>query len=167
MIGNKKEALLYIMDIPEDVLIEVKEYKEKRTLTQNSYFHVLVGKIAQKVQSTNTEIKNHLVADYGAYDGDIEHLILKDSVEWEKIEGIHLKPSSFVKVLDNDQLYRVFYVMKPTHVLNTAEFSRLVDGAVEEANQLGIETLLPAELERLRKEAEKREKTIQRNSKGL
>jgi hypothetical protein len=39
--------------------------------------------------------------------------------------------------------------------MDTAEMARLIDGAVQEAKALGIETDTPAELERLRKEWEK------------
>ena len=35
---------------------------------------------------------------------------------------------------------------KQTHTLNSAEMARLIAGAVQEASQLGIETLTPKEL---------------------
>jgi hypothetical protein len=41
--------------------------------------------------------------------------------------------------------------------MTTQEFSRVVDAAVEEAKELGIETLPPEELERLYATAQKHE----------
>lgn len=35
---------------------------------------------------------------------------------------------------------------KPTHTLDKAEMARLIDGVVEEAKQLGIETRTPNEI---------------------
>ena len=37
-------------------------------------------------------------------------------------------------------------VWKPTHTLDKAEMARLIDGVVEEAKQLGIETRTPNEI---------------------
>ena len=44
--------------------------------------------------------------------------------------------------------YYLFY--KQTHTLDTKEMARLIDGVVEEAKALGIETMTPSELENLK-----------------
>ena len=43
-----------------------------------------------------------------------------------------------------------YMVYKQTHTLDTAEMARLIDGAVSEAQQLGIETKTPEELDKIK-----------------
>lgn len=131
--------------------ITAKRHREKRSLNANAYFHVLVTKIAGKTGESITERKNSLIAEYGQIDRDLGTVILLDSIEWRKIDSLHLRPTSAVRVLDNGRLYRVFYVMRGSHTYDTAEMSRLIDAAVEQAKELGIETLPPNELERMKK----------------
>jgi hypothetical protein len=52
--------------------------------------------------------------------------------------------------MDNGKLYRVYIVMKGSHTYDTKQMSVLIDGTVGEAKDLGIETLPPHELERMK-----------------
>ena len=156
MIGPKTDCIKWLVDAPEGVY-KVIEHRAKRSLTQNGYFHVLVGLMAAALRTSTTELKNRLIADYGYIDDELPHVILRDDIEWLKLDGLHLKPSTHVRKLDNGKLYRVYYVMRGTHTYNSAEMSRLIDMTVEEAKAAGVETLPPAELKRLREAAERRE----------
>jgi hypothetical protein len=42
--------------------------------------------------------------------------------------------------------------MRGSHTYDSREMSRLIDGTVSEAKELGIETLSPAELERMKQQ---------------
>ena len=83
-------------------------------------------------------------------DEEITNIILDDAIDWRRIETLHLKPTTATRMMDNGRLYRVYYVMRGSHTYNTAEMSRLIDGTVSEAKALGIETLSPDELERMK-----------------
>ena len=130
--------------------ITAKRHKKKRSLNANAYFHVLVTKIAGKMGESITERKNALIAEYGQIDKHLGTVILLDSIDWRKIDSLHLRPTTAVKVLDNGKLYRVYYVMRGSHTYDTAEMSRLIDATVDQAKELGIETLIPTELERMK-----------------
>ena len=134
----------------KELSIEVKEYKEKRSLNANSYFHVLVDKIAEVQGVSHSEIHNHLIADYGYMDEEIKNVIMDADVPWERLDSIHLRPTSYTKTMDNGKLYRIYIVMRGSHTYDTKEMSRLIDGTVYEAKQLGIEVLSPNELERIK-----------------
>lgn len=136
--------------VEKDLDITLKLYKEKRSLNANAYFHLLAEKIAGVQKVTHTEIHNQLIADYGFMDEEITNIILDDAIDWRRIETLHLKPTSATRMMDNGRLYRVYYVMRGSHTYNTAEMSRLIDGTVSEAKELGIETLSPNELERMK-----------------
>lgn len=140
--------------VDKDLDVTLKLYKEKRSLNANAYFHVLVEKIAGVQKVTHTEIHNQLIADYGFMDEEITHLILDDAIDWRRIETLHLKPTSATRIMDNGRLYRIYLVMRGSHTYNTAEMARLIDGTVSEAKELGIETLTPDELERMKQQWE-------------
>lgn len=158
MVGTKKQIMNWLFDQENDTNWDIREWKPERTRSQNSYFHVLVGKIAKVLKVSNTAVKNKLIADYGFYDADIGHVIVKDSLDYLEFEQLHLKPSTHTQEMANGELYRVFYVMRGTHTYNTAEMTRILDATIEEAKQLGIETLPPEELQRMKEMSEKREK---------
>lgn len=161
MVGTKKQIMNWLFDQENDTNWDIREWKPERTRSQNSYFHVLVGKIAKVLKVSNTAVKNKLIADYGFYDADIGHVIVKDSLDYLEFEQLHLKPSTRTQEMANGELYRVFYVMRGTHTYNTAEMTRILDATIEEAKQLGIETLPPEELQRMKEMSEKREKALQ------
>ena len=129
--------------------VVAKPHREKRSLNANAYFHVLSGKIAEKLGTSLTHEKNRMIREYGQYeviDGMIPTLTAKEKYEDKMldIEGVHQKvverPGGTVKMA----------VMRGSHTYNTAEMSRLIDATVEEAKELGIETLTPDQLERMK-----------------
>lgn len=135
--------------VEKDLDVTLKLYREKRSLNANAYFHVLVEKIAGALKVTHTEIHNQLIADYGFMDSDFPSVIIDDAVDWKRIETLHLKPTTHTRVMDNGRLYRVYLVMRGSHTYNTEEMSKLIDGTVQEAKELGIETLTENELRRM------------------
>ena len=60
------------------------------------------------------------------------------------MESVHLKTIE----RSGDTVKMAF--LRGSHTYNTAEMARLIDGTVDEAKALGIETLTPAELERMK-----------------
>ncbi len=138
-----------IEDIKDQKLeITAQRYRKKRSLDANAYFHLLVGKIAAALHTSNTEIKNHLIRDYGQYeyinDRIPTYLVAPEYVdEMLKREDIHFKPEGY----EGDRARLA--VMRGSHTYNTKEMSILIDATVEEAKALGIETMPPEELRRL------------------
>lgn len=140
----------------KDLSIDFKQYKEHRSLSANAYFYVLVGKIAEKTGRTITYIHNMLISDYGQYEmqeigGKMQVMvvILSDDIDAMELSTLHLQTTTAVRELDNGNLYRVYRVMRGSHTYNTAEMSRLIDGTVQEARELGIETLTPDAIARM------------------
>lgn len=133
----------------KDLTLEVKQFREGRSLTANAYFHVLVDKIAKAMKISEVESKNQMLARYGQLDSYVKTIILDDEIEWQKLTSIHLRPTAHTKVMENGRLYRVYLVIRGSHTYDAAEMGQLIDGTVEEAKALGIETMTPAELERM------------------
>lgn len=150
--SSGSEELQKISEYPK-LSVKIGRYTEKRSLSANAYFHVLVNRIATILSAPLTEVKNRLIREYGAFeyiDGQIPTFRLKAQYEDAILnrEDMHVKPIS--RETDDGVEWVRFAFMRGSHTYNTAEMSRLIDGAVEEAKELGIETLPPAEIERMK-----------------
>jgi hypothetical protein len=129
----------------DDLSVEMKKYREKRSLDANAYFHVLVGKIADTLTISKAKAKNMLICRYGQPqllpDGSI--MIYKTNAPeefmWEQ-EAVHAIP---VRYEDKATFYKIY---RGSHTYDTKEMSLLIDGTVADAKELGIETMTPAEL---------------------
>ena len=142
------------IELPEGLLdITAEKHRKKRSLNANSYFHVLVQKIASAIGASNTEVKNRLIRDYGAFDyidGSIPTIRMNAVFEDDmlKREDMHFKPIGREWANDREQV--IFALMRGSHTYDTEEMARLIDGTVSEAKELGIETITPEQIERMK-----------------
>lgn len=132
--------------------IIVKKHRKKRSLDANAYFHVIVGKIADKLGISKTRCKNILIGRYGQQDflEEGQPVILKTNIDVDKMleqEFLHCVPFATKKEKGTDVVY--YKVFRGSHTYNTKEMSILIDGTVQEAKDLGIETIPPNQLERM------------------
>lgn len=136
--------------------VEIKQHRNRRSLSANAYFHVLVNKIAQVLKAPDEEIKTRLVVDYGviAKDGEGQTIGFKLPASVD-VDMIYKYTRLFDQRTENGKLFNCYIVYKPSHEMDTAEMARLIDGTIEEAKALGIETDTPETLARLREEWEK------------
>lgn len=134
----------------KNLRLMVKVWRRKRSLNANAYFHLLAGRLAEKLGTSHASIHNLMIARYGQVDMDVKTIILRDDVEYLELEHLHLRPTDATRVMDNGELYRVFFVMRGSHTYDTKEMARLIDGTVDECKEQGIETLPPDEIERMK-----------------
>lgn len=131
--------------------IEIKRHREKRSLSANAYFHVLVNKIAECQGIGEDEVKTQLVLEYGALakdaDGNTVGFKLPATVD---VRTLYRYAKWFDTRMENGVKFDCYIVYKATHTLDSKEMSRLIDGTVYTAKELGIETLPPEELARLK-----------------
>ncbi len=149
--GNPLAKLEALKDVQLD--IEIRKHRARRSLSANAYFHVLVNKIAAETGESDDAVKVRLVLDYGTIDRD------KDG----KLVGFKLPqavdPSKYwpyVKYVEtreeNGKLFNCYLFYKHTSDMDTKEMARLIDGAISEARELGIETDTPEQLARFKEE---------------
>ncbi len=136
----------------KDIRLKAVRWREKRSLNANAYFHVLKDKIAEKTAQSATEAHNQLIADYGqleVIDGQLMPIIIRDDIDWRRLEGLHVRPTGNRKVLDDGKMYQVYLVMRGSHTYDSAEMASLIEGTISEAQALGIDTVTPEEKERM------------------
>ncbi len=143
MIGKPKDLIVYLATRDDDKEYEVKEHKQKRSLDANAYYWVLVNKIAEALNQKKEYIHREMLRFYSETysvllpaEQDITGLIKYYDVESTIKRG--------------DKLFKVYKAYLPSSEMNTKQMSKLIDGVVSEAKQLGIETLTPNEIEELK-----------------
>lgn len=123
----------------------IQEHKEKRSKNANDYSWVLQDKIAKVLGRRVDDIHNEMVLQYGV----IETYSIK-KIAWESAKRLF----DYYKVLGessiNDTEFIHIRVGLGTHTYNTKEMSKFLDGVVQEAKDLGIETKTPKELAELK-----------------
>lgn len=136
-----------------DISVEIKKYREIRSKSANAYFHVLVNKIAAERGGKDDDVKRELVLDYGAIARDADGLTvgfkLPASVD---VDTIYPYVKCFDTRTENGKVFNCYLVYKQTHFMDSKEMARLIDGAIEAAKELGIETDTPEQLAQFKKE---------------
>lgn len=143
------------LDLTKDYEVKIKEIKRRRSLNANAYYFKLVTDCAYQKSIGVTEYHNDNLANLGIpwLDEDDNRLwfLQKDTDWWRKQKETHFCPTDQTE--DRKGVtYRWFYLLKPSHLFNTKEMSMLIDGIVQDAKSLGIETLTPDEIERLKQQ---------------
>lgn len=121
--------------------VEVKRYREKRSLDANAYFWVLVGQIADKIHSDNESVYLDLLGRYGVY----THIVVKPNVV-DKVKAEWRAVKELGEVNINGKKGIQLQCFFGSHTYDTKEMSRLIEGAVYEAKELGIDTRTPEEI---------------------
>ena len=144
MTGKAKDIINWLFNQDKDKIYEIKEYKEKRSLNANNYAWKLITEIGNKLLKSKEEVYLQMLKDYG----QSEIVSILSSIDpigyfkyYEEIGTSVLNGKEFTH-------YKIF---KGTSEYNTKEMSIFIDGVVEEAKQLDIETKTPEDIERLKR----------------
>ena len=143
MIGNPQEIIQWLFDQDKNKKFEVKEYHKKRSLNANAYAWALIGKIADVLRNSKDEIYLEMLKKYGQ--SEIVSVLSDINVTgyfkyFEEIATVKLQGKNFTH-------YKVF---KGTSEYNTAEMAIFIDGVISEADELGIDTLPPDEVKKIK-----------------
>lgn len=142
-VGTPRQIQAVMWDLPEDKRYELREFKEKRTAKENSYFHRLVGLLAKGEEVSFAEKKNELIRYYGNNElirdeeGKPEYKILPDDDSWKKDEIYHYYPTSYTDEFRGIKV-RAFVMLKGTSTYNTAEMAELIKCTRNECEGCGI-----------------------------
>ena len=115
-------------------------------MNANSYFHLLVHKIAEILKMGNDECKKKLNLEYGTpLRIDDQTLFAFKVPKNAKVSEVVKYPKWVKSTIENGKEYDVYMVYKETHTLTVKEMTRLIEGTIYEATELGIETITPEE----------------------
>lgn len=146
---DRQEAINWLKSLDvhadDEIVIELKKKRQRRSLSANAYFWQLVNKVAVKLNSSDQDVYRNLVKDFGVS----TTLRVRDEAKEAFIRAWTAgKDSSgwFVEDLGHE----VVRAYSGTSTYSTKEMSRIIDGLVEECKALNIETMTPDELAHLK-----------------
>ena len=132
-------------------VVEVKQYRKKRSLDANAYCWALIGKLAEKTGYKKSEIYRNAIREIG---GNSETVCVQDKAVdklcrgWQH-NGEGWQTETSKSKLDGCTNVTLYY---GSSVYDTEQMSRLIDSIIEDCKAIGIETMTPQELEVLKQE---------------
>ena len=135
----------------EKLTLRLGKFKKKRSLDANAYFHLLCNQIARKLSMSDDEAKRWLVVQYGTLardeDGKLIGAMLPAGTD---VHRFYPYAREYKTEWMDGKEYTCYLFYERTRDLDTAQMSQLIDGTVQEAKCLGIETLTPKQLSLLK-----------------
>ncbi len=137
----------------EKLIIIVKKFKKKRSLDANAYCWAIMTEIANHpdIKSSKEEVYEEMLQKYGYLYQDEEGYI----VGTYKVDTDISKVPGHWKFYKSNGKFNSYLMIKGSSEYDTSEMAHFIDMVVQEAKELGIETLTPAELERMKVEWQK------------
>lgn len=125
--------------------IEVKPYRERRSLDANAYCWVLIDKIAEETGYTKEEIYRETIKNIG---GNSEIVCVKNEAvdrlcEGWRRNGIGWQTEAFESKISGCTNVILYY---GSSVYDSAQMSRLLDLIIQDCRELGIPTETPAKI---------------------
>lgn len=143
-INEKDKALeeLHAIKELERLKIDVVKYRHKRSLDANAYFWQLCDKIAKRLGSDKWTIYLLQLSKYGVF---VDVSVIREALPMLERE---FRNTEILREMEwkgkAGYLVRCYYGSSD---YDSKEMSELIEGTVNEAKELGIETLTPDELE--------------------
>lgn len=127
--------------------VSIKKHREKRSLNANAYLWTLLQKIAEKIHSTKDDVYLEMLKRYSR---SFTHIIVKEKAI-DKLKEQYRTVVDLGEITVGNMTGHQLQVYFGSSTFDTKEMSVLLDGVVSECKELGIETLPPAEIERMEK----------------
>ena len=139
------------LDDEKEYILTVKEHKQKRSLNANSYAWTLMDKLAEKLRISKTDIYRSYIKEIGGNNSlvCVQDKALDDLINTWSAHGTGWLAEPEKSKLDGCTNVRLYY---GSSVYDTAQMSRLIELIVADCKTYGIETLTPAEIERMNAE---------------
>ena len=127
----------------EKLSIEVKIFRQKRSLNANNYAWCLISEMGNVLRMSKEDVYLLMLKRYGQSEliSVLAHIPIKDYVKYCEEAG---------ESTLNGKLFKHYKVFKGSSEFDTREMSIFIDGVVSEAKELGIQTETPSEIARMK-----------------
>lgn len=140
---DKILPLIFRLDKDTIYDIKIKKHREKRSLDQNAYCWKLINEIGNVLRKSKEEVYLQMLKDYG----QSEIISILSSIN----------PKGYFKYYEivgngivNNKEFTHYKIFKGSSEFDSKEMSIFIDGVIQEAKQLGIQTLTPKQLAELK-----------------
>jgi hypothetical protein len=123
---------------------ELKEHREKRSLDANAALWKLLSMMAEVLHTTKDELYIEMLGRYGVF----THVVVKPSaVEMFKQEYRLCKDLGEVTINGKTGIQLQCYFGSSSY--DTAQFSKLLDGVIQDGKEIGVELISADERDRM------------------
>jgi len=143
MTGTPLQIIQWLYNADKDKQFDIKEHKEKRSLDQNAYCWKLINEIANRVRKSKEEVYLDMLRSYGQM-SEISMLSSINPIGYFKYYDVVSR-----RMFNNNE-FIIYRIYKGSSEYDTKEMSIFIDGVVQEAQQLGIQTLTPNQIMELK-----------------
>ena len=139
------EALVDELGNKEKLSIEIKPYRERRSLDANAYFWVLCDKLAEKLNKGKTEIYRELIREIGGVSETV--CMINSAVErfcsnWQA-KGLGWQTEAVESKLEGCTNVTVYF---GSSTFDKEQMARLLDLTIQECQEQGIPTETPDQI---------------------
>lgn len=142
MLGTPLQIIQWLYDKDKQKKFEIKEHREKRSLTQNAYAWKLITEIGNVTRLDKEDVYFNMLKHYGQ--SEVVSILSE------------VNPSGYFKYYEElgtgivkDKEFTHYKIFKGSSEFDSREMSIFIDGIVQECNQLGIDTLTTEEIRSL------------------
>jgi hypothetical protein len=123
----------------EKLSLEIKQYREKRSLNANNYAWKLITEIANVLRASKDEIYLLMLKRYGQSEiiSVLSHIPIDNYVKYFEEAG---------ESTLNGKLFKHYRVFKGSSEFDSREMAIFIDGIVSEAKELFIQTMTPNQI---------------------
>lgn len=145
--GTKTEIQQFLYKLDKDAVYDLKidKHRNKRSLDANNYAWHLINEISNALRLSKEEIYFQMLKSYGQR----EYVSMLANVNPSRISKYYEEQGTFKH---NNNTFKSYMFYIGTSQYDSKEMSIFIDGLVQEARNLGIETLEDTEIENLIKE---------------
>lgn len=128
--------------------VTIKKHRKKRSLTANAYCWVLLDKLAEKLNTTKTELYKHAIKEVGKFEMiPIKSEAVETFISAWQGQGLgNIAERIRTSTMDGYEVIQAYY---GSSTFDSKEMARLIDYIVEECKAQGIETMSEEEIRRL------------------
>lgn len=148
---QQRQEAIDITNIGKPMSADIKPWRPKRSLDANAYMWQLCQKISEATGATKDEVYRQNIREGNEY---TPLPIKADAVaDFARIWETH-GTGWFVEVVDDSKLpgYKLVRAYHGSSTYDTRQMSALIDRVVQDAKALGIESMTPDDLERMKAE---------------
>ena len=143
MEGTAQQIIQWLFNQDKGKRFEIKEIRNRRSLDANKYAWALINEIANVMRISKEECYLKMLKDYG----QMEFVSVKSDID---VRGYFKYYEEAGRTFLQDKWFTHYKVYKGSSEFDTREMSILIDGIVQEANALGIQTATPADIKKMK-----------------
>ena len=146
MEGTAQQIIQWLFDQDKEKKFKIEEVKRKRSLDANAYCWVLCQKIAEALKTSKDEVYEQMIQRYSTFDQNGDGYITVTMLTRIPVSML----GGHWRAFNQSGEFTAYIKLKGSSEMDSKEMAHLIDGIISEAKELDIETLPPAELQKMK-----------------